>query len=288
MHPNDIPSCFNNFMGLWLAEPVWMKNTVSAIKSGIYPEAQTASTLSDLAEEGVEFVSGVAVIRMFGPMMKGSSKFGGVSTVQARRQLRVAAENDDVKRILLVIDSPGGTVSGTNELGQDVQSITQRKPVTAFIEDLGASAAFWVASQTSKIVSNETAEVGSLGVVAVVEDSSEAFERAGVKVHVISTGEFKGAMADGTPITEEMIEEFKGRIMDINDIFMSRVQEGRGIDQKELSKIWDGRVFIAAKALGLGLIDEISTLDATLESLIAEASEEGRRSRLSQLNRRMV
>ena len=223
MNINDTKSCFSSHMGQWLIQPKWMNGALTAIKSGLASGEKAVGTFEDNGNPELMVESGIAVIQIDGMMMKGFSKFGGTSTVQVRQQLREAVANDEVSQILLVIDSPGGHVAGTKELADEVHLASQSKPVIAQIEDLGASAALWVASQASEVYANATAEIGSIGVVAVLHDTSEAFEREGVKVHVVSTGNMKGAMTDGTKITDEMIASVQDKVDALNEFFINAV-----------------------------------------------------------------
>jgi ClpP class serine protease len=108
--------------------------------------------------------AGTAVLGLTGPMTKAPQSWGsGTSTVSLRRRLRQAASDPDVKSIALVVDSPGGQVSGTFDLAKDIAAARDRKRVVAYIEDLGASAAYAVASQADAVYANENALVGSIG-----------------------------------------------------------------------------------------------------------------------------
>jgi protease-4 len=128
----------------------------------------------------------VAVISLTGKLMKQQASMGGgTSTVQARRDIRAAASDPDIGAILLRIDSPGGTAAGTKELADEITAAKTKKPVWAYVEDMAASAAYWAASQASRIIANETALVGSIGTYGVVQDTSGMAAMEGVKVHVI-------------------------------------------------------------------------------------------------------
>ena len=260
MHPNDKPSCFTSYMGHWLMEPRMLSHCVATIKAGIRDGAMTESGAL-LVEDGVAF------IQMNGPMMKGQSKFGGVSTVATRQMVREAVAREDVKEILMIVESGGGSVSGTKELADDVKAASGIKKVTAYINDIGASAAYWVASQASVIYANEMAEIGSIGVVAVVQDTSGMYEREGVKVHVISTGSMKGAFADGAPITDEMLADLQEKVDQINIVFKGAILAGRSIDSAKLDSIADGRTYTASKALEFGLIDGIQSLETVVANV---------------------
>ena len=263
--PNDTIKCFQNHMGLWMVEPRWLTTEVLKIKNGITtPDARHGSEDRHLFGMIAE---GLAVIPIVGPMMKVTGKNGGASTIAARRGIRAAASDRDVEAILLRIDSPGGHVAGTAELAADVKAANAVKPVFTFIEDLGASAAFWAAVHSTQIFANEMAEVGSIGTVAVIHDASKAAEMEGIEVHVISTGEFKGMFTPGSEVTKEHIADLQTRIDALNVHFRAAVMEGRGMDEKQLDKVATGQVFIAAEAVKLDLIDGVRTLDQLVKEI---------------------
>lgn len=305
------PSCFSDHMGVWAIEPAWFQQALRAVRSGVWTPEKPAHVRTGL--EGFEVLpgraardlsrrdepaaattpgtstprsfamldGGIALVSLAGPLMKQRSKFGGSSTVDARRQVREAMAADDVKGILLAVDSPGGHVAGTAELADDVASAKRRKPVHAFIEDLGASAAYWVASQTKRISANRMAQVGSIGTVLVVEDTSKAYSEAGVQVHVISTGPFKGAGADGAPVTPEHLAAWRETVVAFNEHFQGAVRKGRQLTENQLEKVSDGRVWVGQKALDLHLIDAVGTFEeahgALVEEVKARASADAQR-----------
>jgi signal peptide peptidase SppA len=221
---------------------------------------------------------GVAVIHATGPLMKYASSFsGGTSTAVLRRQIRNAANDEEVAAIILRIDSPGGTVAGTADLAADVRAAAKRKPTVAYIEDLGASAAYWLASQCREIFSNATALVGSIGTFAVVHDFSGAAAQEGIKVHVLRAGEHKGAGTPGTEITPEQLAEWQRLVDAHNEHFLSAVQKGRGISKTALSALADGRCHIGQAAVDLRLSDGVRTFDEVLFALRTDSKRKGNR-----------
>lgn len=259
------PQCAAQHFAPWLIESAWLSEAVEAVKSGVMKAEVVADSPR---EKPYTVINGTAVIPIAGPMMKARSKFGGTSTVDTRRLVRMAAEDDSVSSILLHIDSPGGTVAGTADLATDVRNAAKQKPTWSYIEDMGASAAYWIASQTSKIVANQTALVGSIGTVTMLVDSSGKAEKEGIKVHVIATGEHKAPGVPGVPVTDSQIAEMQSKVNELNKHFLSAVSDGRGIKlKKPIAEIADGRVFVGKQAHDLGLVDEITTLDRALQSL---------------------
>ena len=213
---------------------------------------------------------GVAIIKLSGSLMKHASSFsGGTSMVAVRRQVRAAAADPDVTAILLLIDSPGGTVAGTVDLADDVAAAAKKKPVYAYIEDLGASAAYWIASQTTAVYANRSAEVGSIGVFMTVTDWSKWAEKEGAEVHVLRYGDFKGAGIPGTEITEAQLAQWQRSVDHFGGMFVAAVAAGRRLNLAQAKQLADGRVHDAEAAHSLKLIDGIQSLDATLAALVA-------------------
>ena len=268
--------CAAQHFGPWMVEPYWFTQAVAALKAG----ALTPLTATELA--GAEVASyetdgdGIAQISIHGQMVKGASTFGGNSTVRTRQIIREATHDDSVKGILLHIDSPGGTVAGSADLAAEVARTNQQKPVHAYIEDLGASAAYWVASQAARITANQTAQVGSIGTLAILEDTSGVAEKAGLKVHVVSSGAFKGAFVPGTEISDEHLDYARGMVEELNEHFLQGIKQGRHMRIDQVRKLADGRLYIAARAAELGLIDAVEPLDETVAELRKAARQAGK------------
>jgi signal peptide peptidase SppA len=205
---------------------------------------------------------GVAMIQLRGRMQKQRASLGSsASTVDTRRAIRAAVEDPEVGSILLVIDSPGGTVAGTAELAADVAAAAEKKQVVAVVEDIGASAAYWVASQASQVFAQKTAAVGSIGTYGVVVDSSQSAEKKGYKVHVVRAGDNKGVGTPGSPVTQDHLDQFQDEINALNDCFVSGVADGRGMSVDDVSKLSTGQTWIGEAAVKAGLIDGVKTID---------------------------
>lgn len=261
-------TCAQQHFGPWAIESAWMAQAMSAIKAGTW--AARAPQASDPMSKGyIVHSNGVAVVPIHDQITKHQSSFGGTSTVATRQAIRKAANDPNVSGILLHIDSPGGTVAGTADLAYEVRKAAKAKPVHSFIEDMGASAAYWIASQSSRITANETAMVGSIGVYTVLEDSTGAMDKAGVKLRVVSSGGVKGLGADGA-ITQPLIDDTQREIDELNERFLAAVADGRKLSDSQVREWNDGRVHVGTKAKELGMIDEVETLDDAIAALAME------------------
>jgi signal peptide peptidase SppA len=219
---------------------------------------------------------GVAVINLNGPMMKHApSMSGGCSTAVAKRQIGLALNDPSVNGILLRIESPGGTVSGTKELADAIAKAKQSKPVWAFCNDLTASAAYWVASQCDRIEANPTSLVGSIGTYMVVADSSKAAEKAGIEVHVVRAGAFKGTGTPGTEITGEQLADMDKTVSGLNQFFLQAVESGRSLSREQVITLADGRCHLASEAKRLDLIDDVSSFEDFFDRFVSSVSTPG-------------
>jgi signal peptide peptidase SppA len=227
---------------------------------------------------------GTALITVRGTLMKfGSSMDESTGTIGVRRMVRRATADEGVKRAMLVIDSPGGTVAGTQELADDVADLAAKKPTATYVEDLMASAALWIGTQAGQVSASRTSLVGSIGTLMAVADYSKMAEKEGIEVHVITSDEaagIKGAGVPGTKITERQLAEWRRMVNAIQQHFTAAVAAGRGMSLDNARKLADGRVHMAADAKSLGLIDHVESFDAAMDRLRATAAPRTRMMRM--------
>jgi signal peptide peptidase SppA len=226
---------------------------------------------------GYENRGGVAVIQLSGLMVKKRTLWGRIfggeaATPEARAAVDAAAADPAIKSLLLVIDSPGGTVAGTADLGDSIHAARGKKPVTAFAEDLAASGAYWAGSQATRFVGNSTAAVGSIGVFAVLRDSSRLAKNIGLEMTVVKSAKGKGTGAPGVPVTEGQLADVQAMVNAHHDSFVAAVARGRGISTDAASKLADGRLHIGGAAVAAGLLDGIDSLDTVLAGMQAAAA----------------
>lgn len=208
----------------------------------------------------------VAIIQATGPLTKNPSSWsGGTSTLYLRRMMELAAADADVKTIVLRCDSPGGSVSGTGDCADALRAAAAKKTVLVSVEDLCASAMYWISSGATKIYCNPSGMVGSIGTYMTICDMSRAAKNEGYEVFVIGAGEMKGAGTPGTEITPEQREYFQTQVDDYNQHFLGGIAAGRKMDAAKVKSLNNGRCYIAQKALDMGLIDGIKTFSEVLE-----------------------
>jgi signal peptide peptidase SppA len=215
----------------------------------------------------------VAVLEMNGEMTREETSWGdGVSTLALQRQFRAARRDPDVHSAAWVINSPGGSVDGVDELWQDATAFAKDKPLYAFVTGMCASAGMYAASAANQIYAHRASMNGSLGVYSYLYDLSKAAEAQGVSVKMYRDGALKGAGVPGTTITEEMDKEFQAIVDGYGKQFRSAFRTGRNAAGKnftaeQVDALFDGRIHFAEKARDLGMIDGVTTLDRMMSKL---------------------
>ena len=231
----------------WLIQPEALQSMATSLRGlsehEFFPKKASENPLLTIED-------GIGVIAIEGPILRKPDLIarvflGATSSEEIGEALREAAGRNDIKAVFLNIDSPGGTVAGTPELAAAVASLNERKPVYAFSSGLMCSAAYWVASQARAIYATPSAQVGSIGVVQAVIDSSAAIDKAGIKVEVFSVGKYKAMGAPGTALTDDQRELIQSNLAEIAAEFHDAVlSRGRAIPAEAM----EGQTFSGKQA----------------------------------------
>ena len=258
----------HDYFGLWAADFTPGAAGPFDFRAHLAAGPQGKPTASNVTMVPAKGGKSIAYIGVTGPLMKGQPWRDGTSTLQLIQDVRTSAKDPNVHAILLGIDSPGGTVAGTAAIANEVRAARKSKPVWAHVQDLAASAAYWIGSQASAMyASNATDLIGSIGTITTVYDYSAAAEAQGIKAHVFRTGPLKGLGTPGAPVTDEQVAHMQSLVNSLQTHFDAAVMKGRGFTQKQLDAVRTGGVFPAGEALSLRLIDGIRSLDATADAL---------------------
>lgn len=226
-------------------------------------EARIGKPLAN-EQQGYTIVDGVAVLPLTGVIAKRMNLFtqisGGTSTQIAMRDFVAAVNDPAVHSIVLLVDSPGGAVDGVEEFSDVIFSARGKKPVTALIDGVGASAAYWLASAASKVyVTGNTVATGSIGVVGTHVDYSQRDAKEGVKVTEITAGKYKRIASEHEPLSKEGRASLQEMVDTLYSVFVDAVARNRGASAESVAGT-EGKLFIGKQAINAGLVDGISTL----------------------------
>lgn len=236
-----------------------------AIKNEITPDEN---------QEPYMIENGVALMSLEGIISKRMNLFtkfsGGTSTQLFERDFKQAMDDPRVQSILLLVDSPGGSVDGVQELANVIYEARckDKKQIMAYTDGMMASAAYWISSAAENIfISGDTTQVGSIGVVAAHVDISKAEEKMGVKTTEIVAGKYKRIASRYEPLTEEGKATIQEAVDHIYSIFVNDVARNRDVSEEKALSMANGKVFMGRQAINAGLVDGASTLIGLIDQI---------------------
>jgi signal peptide peptidase SppA len=198
-------------------------------------------------------VDGVGVVPIVGVIGKGLSPLekmmGAVDVNDVYAAIDLMASDPAVEKVALQISSPGGTVTGVEELANKVRNL--EKPTLAYTDSEMASAAYWIGSAADRVVASPSATVGSIGVYMAIPDYSKAAEMQGIKMVVIKSGIFKGAGIEGTSLDENQLANLQSGVDEIHADFKAAVNMKRKMVKAEAM---EGQTFSGKQAAAQGLV----------------------------------
>ena len=224
-------------------------------------ETHTPLTASDITS----MAGDVAIVSIHGVITRDDSKPDTVSPDAVAEAVQRAVKDDRASKVVLSIDSPGGSCAGVSELADVIYQAKGEKQIVAFGSGQVCSAAYEVASQCDAIYCEPTTLVGSIGTIMVLLDSSRAFNAMGLEVIAETTAPHKTMGVEGMPITAEHREHVREIVESFNSLFAAAVRRGRSFSQAQIDAVCDGRVFIASEALSRNLIDGVATFGDVLQ-----------------------
>jgi signal peptide peptidase SppA len=209
-------------------------------------------------------VDGIGIVPVVGVIGKGVSpleRMMGVADVNdIAEALDAFAANPEVEKVALQVSSPGGTVTGVEELANKVRNLG--KPTMAYTDSEMASAAYWIASAADRVIASPSSTVGSIGVYLAIPDYSKAAEMAGIKMIVIKSGKFKGAGIEGTSLNADQVENLQASVDGIHADFKAAVSMKRKMVKAEAM---EGQTFTGKQAAQQGLVTGLA--DSFAEAL---------------------
>lgn len=236
----------------------------------------------------------IAVIRLHGviaprtSMMDDLCDSGLVSLEHFQSAFDAAANDPDVKAIIVDIDSPGGMVDLVPETAAKIRKARRAdRPIIAVANTLAASAAYWIASAADELVVTPSGEVGSIGVYTMHQDISEALKLEGIAVTFIFEGARKVEANPFEPLSQEASVALQANVRHYYDMFTKDVAKARGVEvsvvradpEKDDKHFGGGRCYPAKIAVDLGMADSIATLEATIVRVAEQAASSGTTSR---------
>ena len=208
----------------------------------------------------------------------GSSALGGGETQivgnEVIKDLRKLQEDDDVKAVVLRVNSPGGSAFASEQIWHAVTELKAKKPVIVSLGDYAASGGYYISCNADTIVAEPTTLTGSIGIFGLVPYVEKLTKKIGVAADVVKTNEFADFGDLTRPMNSAEQQKMQANVERGYDLFLTRCADGRGKTKEEIDQVGQGRVWTGSMAIDLGLVDILGGLDTALDIAIEKAGVE--------------
>ncbi len=230
-------------------------------KITILEYAQNAATTSKISEGSDE----IAIIYAQGEIQSGEGDVNIIGEGSMRRSLQEARKNDDVKAIVLRIDSPGGNALTSDLIWREIELTKKVKPVVVSMGNYAASGGYYIACNASKIFAENNTITGSIGVFGVLPNFTSLATKIGIHTEQVKTHENAADYSPFVPLDEKFKAVTLESVEHIYRTFVSHVATGRKMTFEQVDAIAQGRVWTGTDALKIGLVDKIGGLDDAIK-----------------------
>lgn len=265
-------------------EFVWdteMGQTTSPMNAAV--AANPMMMIAALMQDPVTTTTGptIQVIHASGAIISGDSEYGGggltgsSSSIGSRtidEMLADALEDDNVKGVVLRLDSPGGSALASEVMWQAIRAFGEEKPIVCSVGAMAASGGYYIASACDEILIEPRSIVGSIGVVAGKMNLKGLYDKVGVGVHTRSRGPNASLLSSVDNFTDEERAKLTASMQLVYDLFRDRVATGRGTRLKDLDAVDEGMLFTGTQAVKSGMADQLGSVEDAIE-LIAQKAE---------------
>ncbi|WDM85064.1 signal peptide peptidase SppA [Ehrlichia sp. JZT12] len=186
---------------------------------------------------------------------------------ELNKLLNKIAKDDHIKGLILNINSPGGTITGSEILYQNIRNISKNKPVVALLNDFAASGGYMTAVAADYIIGRHTTITGSIGVLMQYVGINSLAEKMGISLKSIKSSNLKAATSPFEELTEEKEESVRRIVNESYKYFVDVVADRRKMEKGQVLKLADGSIYIGSEALSIGLIDQIGGEDEAIDWL---------------------
>lgn len=199
----------------------------------------------------------------------------GIVGTKVIRDLRKLKENDDVKVVVLRVNSPGGSAFASEQICHAVKELKTKKPVIVSMGDYAASGGYYMSCMADTIVAEPTTLTGSIGVFGMIPNLKGLSEKVGLTFDVVKTNKFADLGVIMRPFNQDEKALIQMSVAQSYDTFISRCAEGRHMTKEAIEKVGEGRVWTGEMAKELGLVDVLGGIDTALEIAVRKAGIEG-------------
>lgn len=207
--------------------------------------------------------SKIAVYYAFGEIDGSTSSLEeGINSKKVIKELRELREDDDVKAVVLRVNSPGGSAYGSEQIWREVTLLKAAKPLVVSMGDYAASGGYYISCAADCIVASPITLTGSIGIFGVIPSAEKLLkDKVGLDFDVVKTNQMADFGSLSRAFTPQERVVLQNYVNNGYALFLKRCADGRGVTVEEIAKIAEGRVWTGSKAKEIGLVDELGDLD---------------------------
>lgn len=196
----------------------------------------------------------------------------GINSLKMCKTLRKLRDDDNIKAVVLRVNSPGGSAFGSEQIWHEVVALKEVKPVIVSMGGYAASGGYYISCAADKIIAEPTTLTGSIGIFGMIPNMEKLFtDKLGIHIDVVKTNKFSDMETTLRPFNTEERASMQAEINRGYDLFVTRCADGREMSKEAIGKIAEGRVWTGEMAKELGLVDELGGLDKAIEIAAKEA-----------------
>ena len=261
--------CASLFFNLILMALLGTGGAESMASRGFMPALQEITV-----EDGAAGAGKIAVIPVQGIIYTDDQTEWGTSMVDdIKNALQTASDDDNVKAVVLAVNSPGGEVTASDIIYHEVLKVQKKKPVVVAMTSLAASGAYYIACAADWIVANETTFTGSIGVIIQSLNYEGLFDKVGLDAVVFKSGKFKDMLSGSRPMTPEEQAYVESMVMQVYERFLGIVSRARDLPADGLRDTFaDGRIITGKDAKEAGLVDQLGYVEDAYDKARALAN----------------
>ncbi|MEM9273450.1 MAG: signal peptide peptidase SppA [Cyanobacteria bacterium P01_F01_bin.143] len=217
----------------------------------------------------------IAVVYAEGSIVGGNGNVEQIGSDRFSQAFRELRENDNVKAVVLRVNSPGGSATASEVILREILLTKEEKPIIVSMGNVAASGGYWISAGADQIFAEENTITGSIGVFGLLANIQELGNNHGVTWDVVQTGKFADISSSVRPKTDAELAIYQKSVAQVYNLFLQKVSEYRNLPQEKVQQIAQGRVWSGKEALNIGLIDQIGGLEDAI-AFAAEKAELGK------------
>lgn len=207
----------------------------------------------------------IAVLYADGTIVDGAGEANEVGGDRYARELRQLRDNDEIKAVILRINSPGGSATASDIILREINRLSEKKPVIVSMGDVAASGGYWISTGGKRIFAEKSTITGSIGVFGILFNLQKIGNNNGLTWDSVKTGQLADLSTNVRPKTEKELQIYQTFVNEIYNLFINKVSKSRKLPESKVREIAQGRVWSGQDALKIGLVDEIGGLEKAIQ-----------------------